>query len=611
MQLNIRFLFVLAIGLLLSAAGQAQVVSQVQGNQVTLRAQGQPTLTPLPGAPAPRRGYLWIFGDGSYTQDSVAVKQFSQAGTYDVALYTSDKYTSGGPPPPAYSSVSLSGASTATATTSAYSPQAAGYVRLTSNRRISGPQDWHVLIPQEHTVMILSYGNPTSQGMGPGNVVVGFNPDDLPGTVQVVDTVHVFHGEAVTTSSSLPRSLPQTMMGDYRRMGSNFQDFLRIAYDTLAPGEERNAYLVLRTTMVPDSTTDLSNITLEAMHVPELNTRVTNQQQTETNLLLASSEDPNRILVDQGRMPWQRRKERYLEYTVQFQNEGRGQANMVKIEVEGNSSLDFENIELVDWYPHPPRADKFPTATSSLKSLVGEDGQSATFVFDNVYLPGTRQIDGVAEDSTMGYLTFRVPTNRTHNRQAHAQATIVFDRQSALVTNRARTRLIKAYRPKVMVGASLSTYQPKDLMEATSHVGMHLEFALDRYRPEGWYVVPSLSGQRIASQSVDGTIIVAWTQVTGSIVNIHAQPLPMVKVGMGLTGHLLIPGSETALSGSIAGFDTFSPLGAGFYSQASLVPFRRGPELWLRGQFQRLTYFSVPSLRPELYQLQLGLGYTF
>jgi len=581
-----------------------QIVTQTLGNTVTYSVQGQSAPVPMPGAPAPRRGYLWIFDDGTYSQDEVATKTYAQPGNHSVALYTNDKYSNGGPPPPpTYANMPVNAGGIGNLPTT---HTALGYVRITSNRVIQ--QDLHALVPEQHTVMILTYGNPSNQPVGPGHVVVGFNPNDLPDQAQTLDTTHQFYGETIQLRSSYPQGLRGS--GCFLS-GPNYEDYLHIQYDSIPAGQERNVFLVMNTVLEPDSTMNLSAFPMEAWHILNQTTQLNSQLGSETELFIAAAEDPNRILVDERRIPWLRRQPKYLEYTVQFQNEGSGPATVVKIDVEGNASLDFENIEVTDWYPHPPRADRNPTATSTFNTRVAEDGEGVTFILDNIYVPGTQQIGVADEDSTQGYVTFRVPTSKTHNRTARAKASIVFDKQAALETNTARTRLIKGWRPRVSAGITWSSLIPADLAEAGSHPGFHIEVALDRYRPNGWYVSPHLSGQRIAAQSTDGINTIAWTQFTGSVINLHAQPLPSVKVGLGLTGHVLLPGSERARVGVIEEFIAGSPLGAGFYGQASWAPFRRGPELWLRGQFQHLSYFTLSNMRPELYQLQAGLAYTF
>ncbi|MEL6535881.1 MAG: hypothetical protein AAFQ98_10740 [Bacteroidota bacterium] len=598
------FTFCMLIGLPLRAQ---QIVTQVQGNQITYSVQGQPPPVPLVGAPAPRRGYLWIFDDGTYSQDSVAVKQYAQPGNHSVALYTNDKYGNGGPPPPAYAN---SGINAGGIGNMPIGHTALGYVRITSNRVVQ--QDLHALVPEEHTVMILTYGNPSSQPKGPGHVVVGFNPDDLPDQAQELDTTHQYFRETIEVKSSYPQGLPRPSSGGFLSGPTlNFDDYIHIQYDSLGAGEERNIFLVMNTILEPDSTTNITRFPMKAWHVLDQNTQLSSQQGTETDLLVAFAEDPNRILVNEKRAPWYSRRPQQLEYTVQFQNEGSGPASVIKIDVTGNGSLDFNNIEVTDWYPHPPKGERNPTATSKLITQVAEDGEGVIFTLDNVYLPGVQQVEGVDEDSTQGFITFTVPTNRNFRRNALAQASIIFDKQAALETNQARTRLIKAWRPRVSAGITFASLLPLDLAEAGSHPGFHVEVAFDRYRPKGAYISPHFSAQQLAAQSTDGLNVLDWIQLSASIINIHAQPLPGVKVGMGLTGHWLIPGTERARVGSLEGFTPGSPFGAGFYSQAAWAPFRRGPEVYLRGQFQYLDYITLSNMRPELYQLQAGLAYTF
>lgn len=613
MQKNIcALLLLLYLGL--STQLSAQIDSRINGNEITVKANGLPALIPLPGAPAPRRGYLWIFSDGSYSRQAVATHRFDSSGTYGVALYTNDGYTTGGPPPPGFASVTVSGGNTngsAPLGLSYRSPKLTPTVQITSNRISSGRSPLHTLVPDEQTVMIISYGNNTSQAKGPGNVIIGYNPKAFRGRVCEVDTLHYHHRERVSMANRLPRRLPQNMRGSYLQMDSKYKDFIRIQYNGLAPGEQRNVFLVLRTLADADDQYAIDDLDISVAHVFEGNTTVGSPYKEEGPLLLARAEDPNRILVDERRMAWRRSEPGYLEYTVQFQNEGNGAADSIRVEVATEGSFDFSQLELVDWYPPAPRADKFPTATSTLSSEVDEEKGQVVFTFDNVYLPGMKKAGGVAADSTQGFVTFRVPTSSTFARNNQARANIVFNREEAIETNQARTRLLRAYRPKILVGASFSTHLPKDISEAGSHPGLHIEIALDRYKPKGWYVVPHLSTQRNQVQNTDASLIYVYQQISGSILNLHANPLRWAKVGFGLTGHLLLAGSEQAVEGVIESFASGSPLGFGYYTQASAIPFRRGPEVYLRGQFQYVPYFDLIGVRPELYQIQIGLGYTF
>lgn len=575
----------------------AQIQMTVKGKAVEVCPPKFSPAMPLPGAPAPHRNYFWIFSDGTFSQDSAVEKSFAQPGTYDVLLYTTDSYSTGGPPPPVGGEITMTDSvDDPRGRNVTLRPEWVVPLGITSNRSLMlrGGRSLHALVPDEPTILVVSYGNPGEVEISEGELRVDFELPSRLDSLVSLEAHHAFHGERLQ---------------DREEEGNP----IRIHYENLQPGEQRNLFLVISTQVMPDSTFSSPEIPMKVTHSPSGDT----QEVAESSLWLTVAEDPNRIRVDRRVLPWRKRNPNWLEYTVEFQNVGMGPANNIQILVQDEQgALDFSRIEVVSWYPPAPKAEHFPTSPSLLHTQPQKDGNGATFLLHNVYLPGLNQPNDVQEDSTMGYVTFRVPTSRVYQPMAKVKAVIKFDLQKAIETRPVRTRLVRDQRLKVAVAPQLMAKTPGALLNGVGEInssewGWNVQLSLEPFQPKGWYWLPQVSVEQLSILGDNGRM--SWLQIGGSPFNAHRKVAEIVRVGLGVNTHFVLSTTEQYVPSG--GGDLVVargwPIVVGSYLHAEVRPFRRGLAAWGRIQHVYADYLAPTSISPHQLGAQMGLSFTF
>lgn len=145
---------------------------------------------------------------------------------------------------------------------------------------------------------------------------------------------------------------------------------------------------------------------------PENNTYVLNQ-------LVVNSYDPNDITVHEGESITPEQTDRFLHYTIRFENTGSASAVNIRVETELDPNLDMSTFT--------PVAGSHPYS-------VQRNGNKVKFYFNDIELPHT-------EPDRHGYLTYKIKPLGTVGLgdSMSAFADIFFDFNPAIVTNTVTT----------------------------------------------------------------------------------------------------------------------------------------------------------------------------
>lgn len=472
-----------------------------QGAQLTF-GPIVPPLQQISGAPPAYYDYYWEFGDGQFSFEEEPSHQYSLPGEYEVQLLATGKYDNGRAPRRRTRRV--------TADTSVV-------VASTEPGPTALPDEWSDIglkavrsaRPGEELVCILSYRNdlPVAQN---GRILFFFNEKRY-------DAAHFTFAEARTHYGEQPeppatglswRPLREDWSTDYWVSTSNdihyqqvaipAEDLIRDAqakyrdvrswhFQGMNPGEERNLFLSLDAT--PDMLKDTNAIiTLEGIYLTE------DGQSAETYTLeleIVASHDPNVMVVSDTRMGFRGVRRKDLSYKVRFQNDGEGPASRVEVTCDIPSGLNVEKVEILDYYPKCPVCPEETVTWSCLDTTLQED--KLIFTFRNIYLPGGRQ-DGVSDrDSTRGFIKYRLQTARgIKKRPMDSRASIVFDQNPPILTNRPKTRFKPGLSPGLIVarhfldgtdqpsynavGVSISPFKPyRKYLQAELYAGLGRE----------------------------------------------------------------------------------------------------------------------------------------
>jgi hypothetical protein len=146
-----------------------------------------------------------------------------------------------------------------------------------------------------------------------------------------------------------------------------------------------------------------------------------------TEQIIVNAMDPNDITVHEGEFITPEETDKYLHYTIRFQNEG--SANAVNIRVEATTD------EKLDWSTFEPIA-----SSHNYSTVLGEDG--VEFLFNNINLTWSDN----DEPASHGYITYRVKPVTTVQLGDYMQgsAGIFFDFNDPVMTNTATTTIQNA-----------------------------------------------------------------------------------------------------------------------------------------------------------------------
>jgi PKD domain len=473
---------------------------QVQGATCTF----QPVLPPLagiPGAPAPYYTYYWEFGDGAYSFEERPTHTYTTAGEYAPVLYATNHYDDGTPP-----GGKPKGQKTRIETASA-SNTAMPNVLIERTTAIAMRHIRQARANEELPV-ILSYQN---RGKMPtnGDIFIFFNE-------KVFRTDHFTLNEARTPMGEIPNPAGYTLSPTLPQWGIDWallhanapnegvsdlwltpfrsaqgEQLLREAteryreqrswrFNQLMPDEVHNMFFTLKGTQNMLSDTN-AIVHFEALFIPD--DPGIAPDRFEAELEIVASHDPNRIAVSDTKANFRFFRRKTLGYKVQFQNNGKGPASKVAVEIDWPQGMKQKSLKPLKWYPACPICpENAGEKLACLDTTFTKD--KLIFTFKNIYLPGSKQ-EGVTEyDSTKGFVKYQVrPERRIPKRTIDSRASIIFDKNPPVVTNRTRTRFKRGFSPGVKLGVN---FGPPDFIDGQLTGGL----SFSPYR--SWGVYPQL-----------------------------------------------------------------------------------------------------------------------
>ncbi|HMO38287.1 MAG TPA: PKD domain-containing protein [Saprospiraceae bacterium] len=469
-----------------------------------------PPLLQIAGAPAAFYEYYWEFGDGNFRFAKNPTHVYADTGRYEVYLLATGKYDNGkapksrkketDPPKEKPKTAVADAGSLPTALDAAWAPLGMRSVR---NPRAG-----------EETVCILTYANrtPTVQS---GKLYLFYNQKAYPHEHFRFQEARTHFGERAVReelvwqnatetlngwagltpmfdwyATSLPNQPPDEALRSLRAIYKTARVW---SFDGLQPSETRNFFVSLDATnqMIADTNAIIS---MTALLLSD-DQRVVETYNLEMEIV--ASHDPNYIAVDRRRMSFRGIRNKSLTYKVHFQNTGEGPASTIQITTDVPSGLRTDKLQVLDWYPKcllcpEPEVPWSCLDTTRLK-------EQLIFTFRNIYLPGTQQADVTDTDSTNGFVKYRlVPERRIRKERLDARASIVFDRNPPIVTNRAKTAFRAGLSPGIMAGW---TFFPN----ASERNYLSLGLSLSPFKPSKaflqWEFWTGLPGETIFTQT--------------------------------------------------------------------------------------------------------------
>lgn len=432
-----------------------------QENKAALKAELRP-LRQIAGAPEAFYSYYWEFGDGTFSFAPQPEHHYKDTGTYDIRLYATNNYDDGKAPKSKPRRIKVKKTLYAATEQPSSFFATSDMLAMKINRM---PK------PGEEMVTIIGYRHPGGAGTVSGSLLLFYNEKQFTQKNFALLEERAHSGERKFKADSvlamapvedlyLPLAGPSAnpwidpvrktavsaLLAEKKAM---FREQHAWRVEDLQAGEEKFLFLSLETTpeMIKDTN---AVVTISGMFIPDDPLQPLSQYNLEMQIV--ASHDPNRMQLKNRRMNYRFvSKQRELSYKVQFQNTGKGPASKVAIGIAVPGMLNGQSLEITDYSPRCVMCDSAYERQSCLDTIVRQD--SIFFVFHNIYLKGVKQ-EGVEDpDSTRGFIKYKVRFSKELKKLPfNSQASIVFDKNEPVITNRSKGGFKPGLSPGLIVG---------------------------------------------------------------------------------------------------------------------------------------------------------------
>ncbi len=435
-------------------------------NKVSFKAN-LPVLTQIPGAPKAFYTYLWDFGDGHFSTSENPEHIYDKVGDYEAILYAVNNYDDGKKPGRKPTKVGVKQVNKAYLASGSPAEQnffkANGSFELKYNC-MAKPGDTMVLMAGWKNDVAVNgkiYLFINEKQFGENSFdTAGFqlyNEATLSTDKNAIASIRPFENMLLTSSGS-PAShvkeekkfnaveskafLANTMKGyknvvavDIKNLSEQSQFMFANLYVTPGMIKDTNATIVITGLFVPDS----GKVYMHQLNIP-----------------IVTSHDPNKMNLKQGRLSYRTlKKSKSLTYKIRFQNNGKGPARKILLDITLPSAMDPKTISIKDMSPYCLPCDSVAGRTGCWELITTND--SSAFVFNGIYLPGTNQQGVEDKDSTKGFVEFDVKTKKKlENLPFKGRTAIYFDKNEPVITNFATGKFKRQFSPIVMAGYEMS-----------------------------------------------------------------------------------------------------------------------------------------------------------
>lgn len=447
----------------------AEITPFIENNKVKL----VPVLRPLrqvAGAPASFYSYFWEFGDGTYSFEKEPEHIYKDTGTYDIRLYATNNYDDGKKPRTRPRPVKVKSKTMLATNRQPAFFSGNGVLEMRTNQMAK---------PGDDMVLLVGYRNaPGNTAPAGGSIMLLYNEKQFSSNSFDLADVRSYHSERQIGFDSLLAYAPagyelspadepgrngwftaaaaeapeipdrQQLLQVLKKEMSRFRGHSIWRINNVQEGEER--FLFMSLTTLPEMIKDTNAVvTLTALFIPDDPSLETERYDLE--LQVVASHDPNKMMLKNHKLNYRfTGRNRDIVYKVRFQNTGKGPAKKVAVTVYLPGVMQATTVELTDMKPKCGWCDSAYENQSCIDTLLTKD--SILFIFKNIYLPGTQQ-EGVSDpDSTMGFIKYKLHFGKMQKTDFTSSASIVFDKNEPIYTNRSVGKFKKGISPGIILG---------------------------------------------------------------------------------------------------------------------------------------------------------------
>ncbi len=470
----------------IDTVSQASINTTLTSKGIEFSAQ-LPPLVGIPGGRAPYYTYFWDFGDGHFSRQRQPIHAYAKAGNYQVKLYATNNYDKGKKPPRPVKNVNVQYA------------MAQPTIGIDERAFLKGKQIFKLgkntnALPGTDIVLIAGV-KPVS---GSGKIYIlsnekifgppGFAYNDQTHyfdekTVQSLQKTKPFYAStnqiasATITRSGSPnygKAQHKTFTQDeavsfFRKLYNSYQTVTHYKI-TKSSANEQFSYIHIN--VLPEMIQDTNAIvTLTAIYLPDSTDKAYIHR---LDIPVVTSHDPNRMSVKQTRLNYRTTaRGKRLTYKVKFQNNGKGDAKNIRLEMVLPQAMDSASFKLLNLYPRIPQCTDSTPSSCWRKEWVSSD--SLIFYFNGISLPGSQAEREVPHDSTEGFVRFSIKAEkRLPNKPFKAKTAIYFDKNEPVITNWATGRFRKSLSPILFLGYNFIT-AGKESLHLNTAAGMPID----------------------------------------------------------------------------------------------------------------------------------------
>ena len=467
----------------------ASIKTEITGNAVLLTPE-TPVLNQIAGAPKAFYTHYWEMGDGSYSKEENPKHIYKKKGEYEVKLWATNNYDTGKPPTTRPKKINI------TSVTEDFQDEASMEDDFTLKRNREP-------VPNQEFVTILSYKNIKDYATN-GKIYLFFNELKYKADNFELTDTRLYHNEknietdafvstqnienddtflaslnddetnykTVAQDSTIKTNLPLSLS----EAQALYKNWKVLEFDNMQPEEERHMFFSLKTT--PEMVKDTSAIiSVRGIYVPDSN--YDNHKVKDMEMEIVTSHDPNKMSSNSTFMNYRLVRFKTLKYKIQFQNNGEGPANTIKLETDIPDMLDKSTLKVVDMYPKCEICPEREVLYSCLDTTFTDT--QAIFTFKNIYLPGSEQKNVKEYDSTKGFVKYSIKFAKDfHKTKTKSRTAIIFDKNDPIITNYSTTRFL----PGISIGAKVGYNSFADLKNSESYF---IGATLSPYKSYRWY----------------------------------------------------------------------------------------------------------------------------
>jgi hypothetical protein len=447
-------LIILMLAMMLIAIGQridtSAINFQLTNNQANFSSVLRP-LQQIAGAPDAFYSYYWEFGDGQFSFEEKPKHFYRDTGLFNARLFATNNYDDGKPPPlkPRPVKVKSKGNMNIANKNPTFFKQG-GAIEMRVNAM---PR------PDEDMVLIIGYRNEKESAPMTGSMVLFYNERQFRKNNFDLSEERTYNKEQRISLSNIVAYEPDQNSAMNLLSGPNvsfqnespgyyggnlaeliaakqkiFRQNQSWRFNNLEKGGEKYFFITLHTT--PEMIKDTNAVVeLSGMFIPD-NPALGIEEYT-IELQIVASHDPNRMMLKNRRLNYRfTGKKKEMDYTVRFQNTGKGPARDASVVISVPAMMDANSIEIIDYYPKPVFCRTIIRSRQScFDTIIHKD--SIYFYFYNIYLPGLRQQGFNDPDSTIGFIKYRMHFNKELKKLPfESNAAIIFDNNKPIYTNR-------------------------------------------------------------------------------------------------------------------------------------------------------------------------------